>query len=90
MNCCPNSTYFLTDSFEIQCGICPCNAIEQLLSSKEIGRLKAILYSKANDILSLFFTFFLLFVSNKVWEMFTKVCCVIMSSIKIGLVKAIL
>lgn len=33
---------------------------------------------------------FLLFVYNKVWEMFTKVYCVIVSFIKIGMMKAIL
>jgi len=60
------------------------------MSSVEIDRVKAILYLKPNDILSLFLTFFLLFVLNKVSEMFTKVYCVIMSFIKIGFVKAIL
>jgi hypothetical protein len=60
------------------------------MNSVEINRVKPILCVKANDILSLLFTFFLLFVYNKVWEMFAKVYCVVMSFIKIGVVKAIL
>ena len=60
-----------------------------VMSSVEVDGVKAILYLKAIGILSLFFTYFVLFVYNKVWEMFTKVYWVIMSFIKIGMVKAI-
>jgi len=55
-----------------------------VMSSMEVDGVKAILYLKANGILSLFCTFFVLFVYNKVWEMFTKVYWVILSFIKIG------
>jgi len=44
-----------------------------VMISVEVDGVKAILYLKANGILSLFFTYFILFVYNKVWEMFTKV-----------------